>query len=131
MFKSTFAKYLFTFIIIILVSFLVLSGIITSMIGSYFSEEKEARLSDSIYHRIQIDLTYNSNHIEGSRLTHDETRYIFETNTVGITEKVINVDDIIETSNHFRCIDFIIDNAEKTLSENYIKELHFKWKLRN
>ena len=88
-------------------------------------EEKSARLSGGIYHRVQIDLTYNSNHIEGSRLTHDETRYIFETNTIGIKDGVINVDDIVETSNHFRCIDSVIDNAEKTLSENYIKELHF------
>ncbi len=88
-------------------------------------EEKAARLSGGIYHRIQIDLTYNSNHIEGSRLTHDETRYIFETNTIGIKDGVVNVDDIVETSNHFRCIDSVIDNAEKPLSENYIKELHF------
>ena len=88
-------------------------------------EEKSARLSGGIYHKIQIDLTYNSNHIEGSRLTHDETRYIFETNTIGITKGVINVDDIVETSNHFRCIDSIIENAEKALTESYIKELHF------
>lgn len=88
-------------------------------------EEKSARLSGGIYHRIQIDLTYNSNHIEGSRLTHDETRYIFETNTIGIKDGVVNVDDIVETSNHFRCIDSVIDNAEKPLSESYIKELHF------
>lgn len=87
--------------------------------------EKSARLSGGIYHRIQIDLTYNSNHMEGSRLTHDETRYIFETNTVGVGSRALNVDDIVETSNHFRCIDSIIDNAEKTLSESYIKELHF------
>lgn len=88
-------------------------------------EEKSARLSGGIYHRVQIDLTYNSNHIEGSGLTHDETRYIFETNTIGLSEKVFNVDDIIETSNHFRCIDCMIDNAHLTLSERYIKELHF------
>ena len=88
-------------------------------------EEKAFRLSGSIYHRIQIDLTYNSNHIEGSRLTHDETRYIFETNTIGLSEKAINVDDIIETSNHFRAIDFMLDNAHLPLSEKYIKELHF------
>ena len=88
-------------------------------------EEKSAHLSGGIYHRVQIDLTYNSNHIEGSRLTHDETRYIFETNTIGLSEKSVNVDDIVETSNHFRCIDSVIDNAEKVLSENYIKELHF------
>ena len=89
------------------------------------SEEKAARLSGGIYHRIQIDLTYNSNHIEGSRLTHDETRYIFETNTIGLKDAVLNVDDIVETSNHFRCIDYVIDTAEKTLTESYIKELHF------
>ena len=88
-------------------------------------EEKSARLSGGIYHRVQIDLTYNSNHIEGSRLTHDETRYIFETNTIGLSEKAVNVDDIIETANHFRCIDFMLDNAHLTLSEKYIKELHF------
>ncbi|MBO7304342.1 MAG: Fic family protein [Clostridia bacterium] len=88
-------------------------------------EEKTARLSGGIYHRVQIDLTYNSNHIEGSKLTHDETRYIFETNTIGLSEKAVNVDDIIETSNHFRCIDYMIDNAHLSLSEKYIKELHF------
>lgn len=88
-------------------------------------EEKSARLSGGIYHRVQIDLTYNSNHIEGSRLTHDETRYIFETNTIGLSERAVNVDDIIETSNHFRCIDCMIDNAHLALSEKYIKQLHF------
>ena len=92
-------------------------------------EQKAARLSGGIYHKIQIDLTYNSNHIEGSRLTHDETRFIFETNTIGIKDSVVNVDDILETSNHFRCIDFVIDNAEKMLTEEYIKELHFLLKV--
>ncbi len=87
-------------------------------------EQKESRLSGGIYHRIQIDLTYNSNHIEGSRLTHDQTRYIFETNTIGITNQSLNIDDIIETANHFKCIDSIIDNAHYELSEKYIKELH-------
>ena len=87
-------------------------------------EQKEMKLKGSIYHRTQIDLTYNSNHIEGSRLTHDQTRYIFETNTIGITDEAINVDDIVETTNHFRCIDYIIDHAEDKLSENLIKQLH-------
>ena len=87
-------------------------------------EQKEMKLKGSIYHRTQIDLTYNSNHIEGSRLTHDQTRYIFETNTIGITDEVINVDDIVETINHFRCIDYIIDHAEDKLSESLIKQLH-------
>ena len=88
-------------------------------------EEKSIRLSGGVYHRVKIDLTYNSNHIEGSRLTHDETRYIFETNTIGLSERVVNVDDVIETSNHFRCIDYMIDNAHLSLSEKYIKQLHF------
>lgn len=77
-----------------------------------------------IYHRIQIDLTYNSNHIEGSRLTHDQTRYIFETNTIGVSENAVNVDDIIETTNHFRAIDYIIDETDEKLTESYIKHLH-------
>ena len=87
-------------------------------------EQKASKLKGSIYHRTQIDLTYNSNHIEGSQLTHDQTRYIFETNTIGITDDVINVDDIVETVNHFRCIDYIIDHAEERLTEDYIKQLH-------
>ena len=87
-------------------------------------QEKEAKLKGSIYHKTQIDLTYNSNHIEGSRLTHDQTRYIFETNTIGIEGERIRVDDIIETTNHFRCIDLIIDRAEERLTESLIKELH-------
>lgn len=87
-------------------------------------EQKEARLSGGIYHRTQIDLTYNSNHIEGSRLTHDQTRYIFETNTIGIANENLRVDDIIETANHFRCVDMIIERAEQRLSEAFIKELH-------
>ena len=87
-------------------------------------EQKEARSSGGIYHRTQIDLTYNSNHIEGSRLTHDQTRYIFETNTIGFANENLRVDDIIETANHFRCIDMIIERAEQRLSETLIKELH-------
>lgn len=87
--------------------------------------EKESKLSGGIYHKVQIDLTYNSNHIEGSRLTHDQTRYIFETNTIGVTEDVLNVDDIVETANHFKCIDMMIDEARFMLSERFIKELHY------
>lgn len=87
-------------------------------------EQKACKYSGGIYHKTQIDLTYNSNHIEGSRLTHEQTRYIFETNTIGIENEVLNVDDIIETVNHFRCIDMIIDNAKATLTEKFIKELH-------
>ena len=87
-------------------------------------QEKEAKLKGGIYHKTQIDLTYNSNHIEGSRLTHDQTRYIFETNTIGIEGESVRVDDIIETTNHFRCIDLIIDRTEERLTESLIKELH-------
>lgn len=87
-------------------------------------EEKELSVRGGIYHRVQIDLTYNSNHIEGSRLSHDQTRYIFETNTIGISDTSVKVDDIVETVNHFRCIDFIIDNALEQTSEKMIKELH-------
>ena len=87
-------------------------------------QEKETKLKGGIYHKTQIDLTYNSNHIEGSRLTHDQTRYIFETNTIGIEGESVRVDDIIETTNHFRCIDLIIDRAEERLTESLIKELH-------
>jgi Fic family protein len=91
-------------------------------------EQKDMKLKGSIYHRTQIDLTYSSNRIEGSKLTQDQTRYIFETNTIGISNESINVDDIIETTNHFRCIDSIIDNAALKLTESYIKELHFMLK---
>ena len=87
-------------------------------------EQKEMKLKGGIYHRTQIDLTYNSNHIEGSRLTHDQTRYIFETNTIGFEGETVKVDDIVETTNHFRCIDMIIDKAEERLTEGFIKELH-------
>ena len=86
--------------------------------------EKKNKLSGGIYHKLQIDLTYNSNHIEGSKLTHEQTRFIFETKTIGLENKTIKVDDIIETINHFRCIDFIIDKANYTLSESFIKQLH-------
>lgn len=87
--------------------------------------ERESKMSGGVYHKVQIDLTYNSNHIEGSRLTHDQTRYIFETNTIGISEDVVNVDDIVETANHFKCIDMMIDEAKYKLSEKFIKELHY------
>ena len=87
-------------------------------------EQKADGIKGGIYHRTQIDLTYNSNHIEGSRLTKEQTRYIYETNTIGITQEAIIVDDIIETTNHFRCIDYIIDHAHNPLNEASIKHLH-------
>lgn len=92
---------------------------------NHLKEQKEMKLKGGIYHRTQIDLTYNSNRIEGSRLTHDQTRYIFETNTIGVSKESVNVDDIIETTNHFRCIDLIIDKAKSKLTESFIKVLHF------
>ncbi len=86
--------------------------------------EKDAGIPGGIYHKVQIELTYSSNHIEGSRLTHDQTRYIFETNTIGISDETIKVDDIVETANHFKCIDQVIDMANFMLSESFVKQLH-------
>ncbi len=96
----------------------------TRTLLSVLQDEKSGQIRGGIYHKVQIELTYNSNHIEGSRLTHDQTRYIFETDTVGVTDESIRVDDIIETLNHFRCIDEIIDGAKLRLSEKWIKRLH-------
>lgn len=87
-------------------------------------EQKEMGMKGGIYHRTQVDFTYNSNHMEGSRLTLEQTRYIFETNTIGIENGAVNVDDIIETANHFRCVDFIIDHALEPLTEKMVKQLH-------
>ena len=87
-------------------------------------EQKASKLKGGIYHRTQIDLTYNSNHIEGSKLTYDQTRYIFETNTIGVTDSSVNVDDVVETVNHFSCIDYIIDHTEDKLTEALVKHLH-------
>ena len=91
-------------------------------------EQKASKYSGGIYHKTQIDLTYNSNHMEGSRLTYDQTRYIFETNTIGVGSEVLNVDDVIETANHFRCVDMVIDHARAALTEKFIKELHLTLK---
>ena len=91
-------------------------------------EEKSSGYSGGIYHKTQIELTYNSNHIEGSSLTHEQTRYIFETNTIGAETGNLNVDDVIETANHFRLVSLIIDNAKSMLTEEFIKELHLMLK---
>ncbi|MBD5259817.1 MAG: Fic family protein [Bacteroides sp.] len=96
-----------------------------SALLSALRRQMESKMKGGIYHRVQIELTYNSNHIEGSRLTQDQTRYIFETNTIGITDSSVKVDDIIETTNHFRAIDYIIATADGELSEPYIKYLHY------
>lgn len=98
--------------------------VVISPLLRVLKEQRDGKQKGGIYHRTQIDLTYNSNHIEGSRLTMEQTRYIFETNTIGVTDDAIKVDDIIETTNHFRCIDFIIDHAKEPLTETMIKQLH-------
>lgn len=86
--------------------------------------EKAAGISGGIYHKVQIELTYNSNHIEGGSLTHDQTRYIFETDTIAAESGALRVDDVVETANHFRCVDMIIEQARRPLSEAFIKKLH-------
>lgn len=87
-------------------------------------EEKRIGLKGGIYHQTQIKFAYNSNHMEGSKLTEDQTRYIYETNTIGLGKEPANIDDIIETVNHFRCFDYILDCAEDILTENIIKKIH-------
>ena len=87
-------------------------------------EEKRIRLKGGIYHQTQVKLAYNSNHMEGSMLTEDQTRYIYETNTIGLEKEPVNIDDIIETVNHFQCFDYILDCAEDMLTENIIKKIH-------
>ena len=96
-----------------------------NLLLNILKEQKDISLKGGIYHKTQIELTYNSNHIEGSTLTHEQTKYIFETNTIGVENGILNVDDIVETANHFKCVDYIIDNATKQLSESMIKEIHF------
>ncbi|MBR3889189.1 Fic family protein [bacterium] len=87
--------------------------------------EMANKIKGGIYHKIQVDLTYNSNHIEGSKLTHDQTRYIYETNSIGLDGGSVDVNDVMETVNHFRCIDIVIEKANSELSESFIKKLHF------
>lgn len=97
---------------------------VRNVLFTVLKEEKESQRKGGVYHKVQIELTYNSNHMEGSKLTHDQTRFIYETNTIGISDGSVNVDDVIETANHFRCIDKIIDCANYDISESLIKELH-------
>lgn len=87
-------------------------------------DEKSAKLSGGLYHELQVRMTYNSNHIEGSKLTEDQTRLIYETNTLDVCDG-IPVDDVLETVHHFRAIDYVIDCAQETLSEEIIKHLHY------
>lgn len=98
---------------------------IPATLTEILADEMKSGRKGGIYHKVQIELTYNSNHIEGSKLTADQTRYIFETNTIGVLkDETVNVDDIIETTNHFRCIDTVISFYDKKLSESFIKKLH-------
>ncbi len=87
-------------------------------------EEKEMKLPGGLYHELQVRMTYNSNHIEGSKLSEDQTRLIFETNTIDMGDG-IPVDDILETVHHFRAIDYVIDIAEDELTEDIIKHMHY------
>lgn len=95
----------------------------TTVLG-VLDAERSSRISGGLYHRLQIDFTYNSNHIEGSRLTHEQTRWIFETKTIGEVGSDVPVDDIVETANHFRAIDSVISTAKAALTEAYVKRLH-------
>ena len=104
------------------------AGGMPSNVQAALKAEKRGRISGGLYHRLQIDLTYNSNHIEGSRLTHEQTRWIFETKTIGNLPNDIPVDDIVETANHFRCVDIVIESAGAALTERYIKSLHAQLK---
>ncbi|MBR1921904.1 MAG: Fic family protein [Kiritimatiellae bacterium] len=95
-----------------------------SSVLALLKAEKRGRISGGLYHRLQIDLAYNSNHIEGSRLTHEQTRWIFETKTIGEIASDVPVDDIIEAANHFRAVDIVIESAGAALTERYVKDLH-------
>lgn len=96
----------------------------TSSLLQVLREEKTSGTKGGIYHKLQVELTYNSNHIEGSTLTKDQTRYIFETATINFEGEAVRVDDVIETANHFRCVDYVIEHAEKPLTQEMTKHLH-------
>ncbi|MCM1170654.1 MAG: Fic family protein [Clostridium sp.] len=91
-------------------------------------EEKKIHLKGGIYHQTQVKLAYNSNHMEGSKLTEEQTRYIYETNTIGLEKEPVNIDDIMEAVNHFQCFDYILDCAQELLTENIIKKIHLMLK---
>lgn len=99
-----------------------------SSVLAILKAEKRGRISGGLYHRLQIDFTYNTNHMEGSRLTHEQTRWIFETMTIGSLPGDLPVDDVVETANHFRCIDLVIESSGAALTERYIKTLHAQLK---
>lgn len=115
----------FSYIFYIFVSISPKEKKIMDNIITYLLEEKQAKRKGGLYHKTQVSLTYNSNRIEGSRLTEEQTRYIFETRTIGFKdEEAVSVDDIIETSNHFVAFDYLLDTIDEPLSGNLIKELH-------
>lgn len=96
----------------------------TKLLVERLKDEKLHKISGGIYNKLQVDMAYNSNHIEGSMLTHDQTRYIYETHTFESTDPV-RVDDVTETINHFRCFDYMLDHYDEPLSEDFIKHLHY------
>ncbi len=102
-------------------------GLPSTVLG-ILKAEKRGHMSGGLYHRLQIDFTYNTNHMEGSRLTHEQTRWIFETMTIGSLPGDIPVDDVVETANHFRCVDIVIESAGAALTERYVKTLHAQLK---
>lgn len=89
------------------------------------TQEKEHKIKGGIYHQTQIQMAYNSNHIEGSTLSEDQTRAIYETNTIGLENSISKVDDIIETVNHFRMFDYMLSSSVEPLSQDIIKKFHF------
>ncbi len=97
--------------------------VIENVILKTLREEMKGNVSGGLYHETQIKLTYNSNHMEGSKLSEEQTRYIFETETIGLLPSDVHVDDVIETHNHFRCVDYVIENASEELSEEFILTL--------
>lgn len=105
------------------------SALPTASLSRRLLDEKGAKIKGGVYHRVQVELTYNSNHIEGSRLTLDQTRFIFETSTVGVSDGAVKVDDILETVNHFHCVDYLLDTLNFHLSEKMIKTLHYMLKI--
>ena len=98
----------------------------TDFLIEHLQDEKKYGISGGIYHMTQIDMAYNSNHMEGSTLTHEQTRYIYETHSLNAEN--VKVDDVIETTNHFRCFDMILDNCKAPLTEDFIKSLHYQLK---
>ena len=102
-----------------------MSNTTNNLLLNLLREEKGMKLKGGLYHQTQVKLAYNSNRIEGSKLSEDQTRYIYETNTIATEkEETASIDDIIETINHFQCFDYMLDIADQKLSEDIIKDFH-------